>query len=91
MRGAIAIGGLRRDLPTDELGGLREQLADWRAEARRFESLVLGSEGFLNRMRRTGVLGNISSVARHRGLAWSAAATSSSVRAKRRSSQAMCA
>ena len=55
-RGALAVGGLRRDLPPDELAALRKELPHWRAEALRFRSLVLGSDGFVDRMRRTGVL-----------------------------------
>ncbi|HEY3082767.1 MAG TPA: NADH-quinone oxidoreductase subunit C, partial [Chloroflexota bacterium] len=55
-RGAVAIGGLRRDLPPEELAGLREELPRWRVEALRFRSLVLGSDGFVDRMRRAGVL-----------------------------------
>jgi Ni,Fe-hydrogenase III large subunit/Ni,Fe-hydrogenase III component G len=57
LRGAIAIGGLRRDLPPAELEALRRDLPRWRTELGRFAQLVLGSEGFVNRMRGTGTLG----------------------------------
>jgi Ni,Fe-hydrogenase III large subunit len=56
LRGAVAIGGLRRDLPRDELDALRRELPRWREEVGRFAQLVLGSEGFVNRMRGTGIL-----------------------------------
>jgi Ni,Fe-hydrogenase III large subunit len=55
-RGAVALGGLRRDLPSDELAGLRAELPRWRDETLRFRSLVLGSDGFVDRMRRAGTL-----------------------------------
>ncbi|HEY3111463.1 MAG TPA: nickel-dependent hydrogenase large subunit, partial [Chloroflexota bacterium] len=56
LRGAVALGGLRRDLPREELDALRRELPRWREEAGRFAQLVLGSEGFVNRMRGAGIL-----------------------------------
>src|SRR5204862_6874893 len=32
LRGAVAIGGLRRDLPSEELDALRRELPRWRTE-----------------------------------------------------------
>jgi Ni,Fe-hydrogenase III large subunit/Ni,Fe-hydrogenase III component G len=55
-RGAVGLGGLRRDLPRDELDALRAELPRWRDGTRRFADLALGSEGLVDRMRATGVL-----------------------------------
>jgi Ni,Fe-hydrogenase III large subunit/Ni,Fe-hydrogenase III component G len=55
-RGAVGVGGLRRDLPAEEIAALRDEVGAWRADVRDFADLVLGSDGFVDRMRGTGVL-----------------------------------
>jgi Ni,Fe-hydrogenase III large subunit/Ni,Fe-hydrogenase III component G len=55
-RGAVALGGLRRDLPAAEVAALAADLPGWRADTRRFADLVLSGDGIVDRMRRTGVL-----------------------------------
>jgi Ni,Fe-hydrogenase III large subunit/Ni,Fe-hydrogenase III component G len=56
LRDVSAIGGLRRDLDAAPLNALRELQNDLRVETRRFGSLILGTESFVERMQKTGVL-----------------------------------
>ncbi|TAK21929.1 MAG: NADH-quinone oxidoreductase subunit F [Chloroflexota bacterium] len=55
-RGAIAVGGLRRDLPSDTLTDLWRDIRIWRSDLRDFRDLVLTANGIVDRMTRTGVL-----------------------------------
>jgi len=55
-RGALVPGGLRRDIPMEVCTEIRRSLGAWRARIGDFRDLVLGSDGFVDRMRRTGVL-----------------------------------
>ncbi len=76
LRGAISIGGLRRDLPDAELAILSDLIPDWKSQARRFRAMVMSQETFVDRMRTTGIvsatiardLGGVGVLARASGL-----------------------
>ena len=76
LRGAIAVGGLRRDLPEAELLNLADQLRVWQSQAIRFRRMVMSQDTFVDRMRTTGIvstkvardLGGVGVLARASGL-----------------------
>jgi Ni,Fe-hydrogenase III large subunit/Ni,Fe-hydrogenase III component G len=56
LRGVCAPGGLRRDLSVDALGAARGELEDIHDQARGFTHLLVEHDGFVDRLRATGVL-----------------------------------
>ncbi len=56
LRGACAIGGLRRDLPADELAATQSELDRLHADARSYTHRLLEADSFMERLRGTGVL-----------------------------------
>ncbi len=56
LRGACAIGGLRRDLPDEELAAGRHELERLHADARRYAHRLMETDSFVERLRGTGVL-----------------------------------
>ncbi|HEY3063007.1 MAG TPA: NADH-quinone oxidoreductase subunit C [Chloroflexota bacterium] len=56
LRGACALGGLRRDLPANELVAASKELEHLHAEARAFTHLLVEHDGFMDRVRGTGRL-----------------------------------
>lgn len=56
LRDVCAVGGLRRDLPSDALAHLRAVAPDMREETRDLAALILGTDSFLDRVRGTGIV-----------------------------------